>query len=431
MAHRITVVEAGSPAYRAGVREGDELLAINGEIIHDFIDYQALSAKNELVLKTRRGAYRIRKDEYQDLGLTFRSPMMSGVRLCANHCTFCFVDQLPACARASLSVKDDDWRMSLMMGNYISLTNVSDRELDRIICRRVFPLYISVHAMNPHLRAEMMGTSRAERLPGQLRKLSDAGIAFHAQAVLVPGVNDGPELLRTIRELVELIPAARSLALVPVGLTRHRTGLTGLRKYRPEEAAAVIDIADQWRTSCFKEYGTRFVFPSDEFYLAANRVLPSSEAYEDYAQIDDGVGMIRLLQEEMDLAYAEMGKVHPRGEKHIVIATGVSAAPYLDALVKSHPVAGANVRVCAVKNRFFGETVTVAGLITGGDLVSQLASEPCTHVLVTECMLRAEDNLFLDDMTLQEAIARIGRPIIPVGRRGEDLIRAIIDIVEE
>ncbi len=431
MAHRITGVEKGSPAQRAGVRAGDALIAINGEVVHDFIDYQSLCAHTELTLRTRRGTYRVKKGEYRDLGLSFETPMMSGVRMCANNCTFCFVDQLPSCARDSLQVKDDDWRMSLMMGNYVSLTNVSDVELDRIISRRAQPLYISVHAMNPGLRAEMMGTQRAEKLPEQLRKLCDAGIAFHAQAVLVPGVNDGFELERTIRELIALAPAARSLALVPVGLTRHRAGLANLRKYLPEEAEAVIRLADQWRARCLANQGTRFVFPSDEFYLAANHALPTAEEYEDYAQIDDGVGMLRLLSEEMDEAYREMRAVHPKGEKEIVIATGVSAAPFLDALLKTHPVPGASVRVRAIRNHFFGETVTVAGLLTGCDLVAQLAGESCTHVLITECMLRADDNLFLDDMTLSEAISRVGRPIIPVGRRGADLLNAILNIVEE
>jgi putative radical SAM enzyme (TIGR03279 family) len=431
MAHRITEVEMGSPAYRAGMRAGDELIAINGEIVRDFIDYQALSAQAALTVKTRAGEFGLRKGEYEDLGLSFETPMMSGVRMCANNCAFCFVDQLPTGARKSLSVKDDDWRMSLMMGNYVSLTNVSDVELERIIRRRVFPLYISVHAMNPCLRAELMGTPRAERLPAQLKRLAEEGIEFHAQAVLVPGVNDGPELARTIRELVALAPTARSLALVPVGITRHRQGLPGLRKYHPAEAAAVIDMADRWRETCLERLGTRFVFPSDEFYLAADRPLPSGAEYEDYAQIDDGVGMLRLLEEEMDEAYAEMGEVRPRGEKDIVIATGVSAAPFLDALLKTHPIPGARVRVRAIRNHFFGETVTVAGLVTGGDLTAQLSEEPCTHILITECMLRAEDNLFLDDLPLSEAIFRVGRPIIPVGRRGGDLLKAIIDIVEE
>jgi putative radical SAM enzyme (TIGR03279 family) len=431
MAHRITAVDRGSPAHRAGVRAGDELLEIDGEIVHDFIDFQALSAKTALTLRTRQGEYRIRKAEYQDLGLSFETPMMSGVRMCANNCTFCFVNQLPAHARNSLFVKDDDWRMSLMMGNYVSLTNVSDVELERIIRRRVFPLYISVHTMNPFLRAEMMGTQRAKRLPRQLERLKEAGIEFHAQAVLVPGVNDGCALESTIEELIALFPAARSLALVPVGLTRHRDGLPALRKFAREEAEAVLQAADAWQKTCLEKLGTRFVFPSDEFYLAANRLIPPAEAYEDYAQIDDGVGMIRLLTDEVAEAHAQMGEICPRGEKEIVIATGVSAAPFLDALMKTHPVPGARVRVRAIRNRFFGETVTVAGLITGGDLVEQLADESCSHVLITACMLRPEDNLFLDDMTLDQAIARVGRPIIPVGRRGEDLLNAIISIVEE
>lgn len=431
MAHRITHVEPGSPAYRAGIRAGDELLAINGETIIDFIDYQALTAGAGLKVVTRRGTYSVRKREYADLGLSFETSMMSGVRMCCNRCKFCFVDQLPACARESMRVKDDDWRMSLMMGNYVTLTNVSDRELERIIARRVSPLYISVHAMDPELRVDVMGTPRAARLPAQLKKLAEGGIRFHCQAVLCPGLNDGAALERTIKELMDIWPAAQSLALVPVGLTGHREGLTPLRKYRPEEARAVLEMADTWRARCLERFGTRFVFPSDEFYLAAGAELPGDEEYEGYAQIDDGVGMLRLFETEFDEAYAEMGEVRPARNARPLIACGMSAAPFFEALMKTHPIPGATVTVKAVRNRFFGESVTVSGLITGRDLVEQTKDADCTHVLITECMLRAEDNVFLDDMPLAEAERLIGRPVIPVGRQGQDLLDTIINIVEE
>ena len=290
MSHIITEVDRSSPAARAGIRPGDRLARINGVSIIDFIDYQALTAQRRLTVQVLRdGApvdFAIRKDEYAPLGLNFASPMMSGTRLCCNKCLFCFVDQLPGCARETMRVKDDDWRMSLMMGNYVTLTNVSDRELQRIIDRHCSPLYISVHCTDPDLRTHVLGTPRARRLMPQLKALSDGGIEFHCQCVLCPGINDGGALDRTIRELCA-IPGAKSLALVPVGLTGHREGLTELRVYRPEEARAVLELSERWRERLLEERGTRFVFPSDEFYLQAGWPIPPDEAYEDYEQIDD------------------------------------------------------------------------------------------------------------------------------------------------
>ena len=433
MSHSIIGVERGSIAAQLGIRRGDRLKAINGEIVYDFLDYQALSAAERISLLLLRGdeelEFDFEKDEYEPLGLEFESPMMSSVRWCCNKCLFCFVDQLPGHVRETMRVKDDDWRMSLMMGNYVTLTNVSDRELERIVRRHASPLYISVHATDGPLRARLLGQPRGEKLMEQLRTLAAGGIQFHTQAVLCPGLNDGPVLEETIRALVDLHPAALSLALVPVGLTEHRDGLSALRKYRPEEAAAVLDIAERWRNELYEKIGTRFVFPSDEFYLAAGREVPSDESYEDYGQIDDGVGMLRLLQTEFEEAWEELPpaqRVHTPGGRRIAIATGVSAGPFLEALMERHPVAGADVRVYALENHFFGSTVTVAGLITGGDLVAQMKDTDADVVLITECMLRDEGDRFLDDMTLAEAQERLGRPIIPVGRRGEDLLNAIL-----
>ena len=433
MSHLIVSVDPGSPAARAGIREGDRLMRIGGANVVDFIDYQALSAQKRLTVRVRRGEaeldFSIRKEEYAPLGLNFATPMMSGTRLCCNKCLFCFVDQLPSNARDTMRVKDDDWRMSLMMGNYVTLTNVSDRELDRIIERRCSPLYVSVHCTDPDLRTHVLGTPRARRLMGQLQRLSDGGIEFHCQCVLCPGINDGPALDRTIRELSAL-PGARSLALVPVGLTGHREGLTELRTYRPEEARAVVALSEQWRAKLLKERGTRFVFPSDEFYLQADWPIPPDEAYEDYEQIDDGVGLLRLLDAEYQAAWRELPEAlrrpAPEGKK-LAVACGKSAGGFIRALLQDYPVAGANISVHALENTFFGPTVTVSGLITGGDLTRQMAGVDCEAVLITTCMLR-DDGVFLDDMTLEEAIRRLGKPIVPVGRRGEDLLNTILEL---
>ncbi len=433
MSHLIISVDPGSPASRAGIRAGDRLARIGGAPVIDFIDYQALSAQKRLTVQVLRdGAaidFAIRKDEYAPLGLNFETPMMSGTRLCCNKCLFCFVDQLPGGARESMRVKDDDWRMSLMMGNYVTLTNVSDRELERIIARHCSPLYISVHCTDPDLRTHVLGTPRARRLMGQLQRLSEGGIEFHCQCVLCPGLNDGAALERTIREL-SAIPGARSLALVPVGLTGHREGLSALRVYEPDEARAVIELSEAWRDRLLAARGTRFVFPSDEFYLQAGWPIPPDEAYEDYEQIDDGVGLLRLLDTEFREAWEElpeaMRKYAPTGPK-LAIACGKSAGDFIRGMLQDYPVAGANITVYPLENTYFGPTVTVSGLITGGDLAGQMAGVDCDAVMITEVMLR-DGCLFLDDMTLDQVRDRLGKPVVPVGRRGEDLLNAILEL---
>ena len=433
MAHIITGIDPHSPAARAGIRAGDRLLRINGQVVIDFIDYQAFTANRRLSVRVMREDqvldFHIVKGEYTPLGLNFQTPMMSGTRLCCNKCLFCFVDQLPDDARDTMRVKDDDWRMSLMMGNYVTLTNVPDREIQRIVDRHASPLYISVHCTDPELRTRVLGTPRAARLMHQLQMLSNGGVEFHCQCVLCPGINDGQALEQTIRELSE-IPGAKSLALVPVGLTGHREGLYNLHPYTPPEARAVVEIAERWRPVLLKRRGTRFVFPSDEFYLQARWPIPPDEAYEGYEQIDDGVGLLRLLDTEYIEAWEETPEARDAAgrETHLAIACGKSAADFIRDMLSRYPVAGAAIDVYALENTWFGPTVTVSGLITGGDLMRQMKGVPCDAVMITEVMLRQNDGIFLDDTTLEQVSGALGRPVVPVGRRGEDLLEAILKL---
>ena len=431
MSHKVTYIVPQSPAWRAGMMVGDRLVSVDGEPIVDFIDYEALTAERRIRVQVRRDredlTFDIRKGEYEALGLCFDRPMMSNMRWCVNHCLFCFVDQLPPNARDTMRVKDDDWRTSLMMGSYVTLTNVTDRELQRIIRRHASPLYISVHCTDPVLRTRVLGTRRAAGLMDQLKTLSEGGIQFHCQCVLCPGINDGAALERTIEDL-SAIPGARSLALVPVGLTGHRVGLYDLHPYTRDEAREVIDIAERWRQRLLKAMGTRFVFPSDEFYLQADAPIPPDEAYEGYEQIDDGVGLLRLLDTEYIEAWEGAGEavVHSDRTVHLAIACGKSAEAFLRDMLSRYPVAGAQIDVYGLENTWFGPTVTVSGLITGRDLMGQMMNVPCDAVMITEVMLKENDNRFLDDTTLPQVIEALGRPVVPVGRRGEDLLDAIL-----
>lgn len=367
--------------------------------------------------------YRFSKDEYEPLGLTFGSSLMSRQRDCVNQCLFCFVDQLPPCARDTLKVKDDDWRMSLMMGNFVTMTNVSDKELARIIARHASPLYISVHTTDPELRAYMLGTRLGAKLMDQLRALCEAGMSFHAQAVLCPGINDGAALERTIRELFEMAPACLSLALVPVGLTGHREGLSPLRPFTRDEARAVIELAERWRARGLKERDDAFVHPADEFYLIAGLDFPSDEEYGDYPQIENGVGLCRLLEREYVEAWREADFSRVPAAR-IAIACGTSVAPFMRAMLAAHPVPGVEVAVHALTNGFFGPTVTVSGLLTGGDLMGQLKGIAADRLLISSTMLREGGDVFLDDTTLRETEQALGIEIQAV-TGGEALLRAL------
>ena len=431
MPQKIIAVEPGSIAEQLELRPGDKLVSINGKNVIDWIDYQTFTSEEKIDLVIERDGeeieFSLEKDDWEPLGLTFDSQLMSGIRECVNKCIFCFVDQLPACARDSLRVKDDDWRLSLMTGSFVTLTNVSESELQRIVDRHASPLYVSVHATDMKLRAYMLGTERGALLMKQLNRLKAGGIQFHAQAVLCPGINDGPQLEKTIQDLAALYPACQSLALVPVGLTNHREGLCGLRKYTRDEARAVLDAAEKWQKKLLKKFGTNFVFPADEFYLAAKRPIPPDEFYEDYAQIENGIGMMRQLETELEEAYGEADLTRAKPGK-LIIVTGVSVGPFMKGLVKRFQIPGVEIEVISIENQFFGPNVTVTGLLTGGDLIRGLEGRAADKVLVTECMLRDQEDVFLDDLTLEGVEKAVGIPFVKVGRRGDELLDAMMGI---
>lgn len=425
---KIVRVEPGSPAARGGVREGDALLAINGEPVVDLIDYEFLTANRTLQLRLLDGAGRertvaVHKRETEPLGLSFATSLMSGMRSCANRCVFCFIDQMPCDVRSSLLVKDDDWRLSFIMGNYVTLTNVSDREFARILKRRVSPLYISVHATEPAVRERMMRNRHAGRLMERLQALAEAGLRFHAQVVCCPEMNDGAVLDRTLADLYGLYPAAQSVALVPVGLTRYRDGLVPIRPYTAEEARGMVARISAFQTRARAENGTAFAFLSDEWYLLAGVPLPPYEDYEDFPQIENGVGLLRLFESDFREALAEREPLPARCA--LSMAGGEAAYPFFRELYRALVPYGIDLSVYPIRNDYFGGNVSVGGLVTGGDLVRQLTGRLSSGVLlIPHNMLREGEDVFLDGMTLLEAEEALSVRIRPV-RSGADLVETV------
>ncbi len=424
----VSDVLPGSPAERCGVRVGDALLSIDGEPVVDIVDYEYLSAGAAPILRLRGGdgaerALSVEKEECEPLGLSFATSLMDGMRTCGNHCVFCFIDQMPKGVRTSLHVKDDDWRMSFIMGNYISLTNVDDAELNRIIRRRVSPLYVSLHASDPDVRVKLMRNPSAGRVMEQLGRLRDAGLRFHLQVVLCPGYNDGAVLQKTIADAAKLHPAAQSLAVVPVGLTRFREGLTPLRRFLPDEARGLIRQIEPVQEKFLQRFGTRFVFLADEWYQSAGLELPAFDAYEEFSQIENGVGLLRLFENDFLTALSERAPLKKR--RAFSMAGGVLAEPFFRELYRKLVPYGVSIETRAIVNRYFGECVTVGGLVTGGDLVGQMQGASFGEaLLIPRAMLKADEDVFLDGMTKREAERRLGARILPV-ETGYELIETV------
>lgn len=418
MSHRISGVDRGSPAEALSIEVGSTLLSINGEEVIDVVDYEHLTMEPDITVrwKTPEGEIKSRhvsKEEYEPLGLSFSDDLIGGIRSCKNRCVFCFIDQMPRGGRKTLHVKDDDWRMSLIMGNYVTLTNVSEQEFERIIRRKASPLYISVHTLDPKLRARMMANPSAALIGKRLRRLYDSGIKVHCQIVLCPGLNDGEELASTLSGLCELYPCVQSVAVVPVGLTKFREGLFPLRGLTAEDAAGALDIIERFQSEMLKLHKERVVYGSDELYLLAGRDFPSFDEYEDFIQLENGVGMFRKLEREMDDALLD---IKPLPRRVVIDAlTGTSIAGRLQRLYDMLKPYGADVRVTAISNSYFGESVTVAGLVCACDIIEQTQDRlDGEFVIIPRSMLREKDSVFLDGMSLSELETHLNRKVIPI-----------------
>lgn len=431
MAVKIFEVIKGSPADKAGLGAGEILCAINENPIDDVLDYEFYAAETVLQIEIesadgRKRRVKIKKGEYEDLGLAFESYLIDKERHCKNKCVFCFVDQLPKGLRESLYFKDDDARLSFLLGNYITFTNMKQSEIDRIIKMHISPINVSVHTMNPALRVQMMGNPAAGESLKYLYQLAQAGIGLNTQLVLCPGLNDRDELAFSLQELYKLTPALQSVAAVPVGLSRHRDGLYPLRPYTRQEACAIIKMIEDFGQRCLDETGTRLVYPSDEFYLRAGKSLPPDEFYEDYPQLENGVGLMTLFAREVDDALEDLPQ---SGEKRTVsIATGVDAAPFMreQAAKVTEKYPELTCTVYPVINHFFGESITVAGLLTGQDLAAELTGKDLGEVLfLPEVMLRHEKDLFLDGMSIQELQTKLGTKIQVLPVDGQDFVSAL------
>ena len=404
------------------VLPGDELRYVNHHEIRDVLDYKYWTYDEKLLLEFKNaGKIRVRKQAGEDLGLNFESYLMDRPTGCANRCVFCFVDQLPRGMRSTLYFKDDDARLSFLTGNYITCTNLSQRELQRICDLRISPLNISVHATDGALRARLLGNPRGAEIMDVLRRFADAGIFMDCQIVTVPGWNDAAALDRTMADLAGLFPQVNSVSVVPVGLTRHRETLTPLSPFTPEGAAACVRQVEAFAEKCYVNYHSRIFFCSDELYLKAGLPLPEDEYYEGYPQLENGVGLLRLQETEFDLALEETGPV--TGGGHFSIATGVAAAPYLRQLAGK---AGADCTVYAVPNDFLGHTIDVAGLLTGGDLISHLRGKPLgERLLLPQVMLRHGEGVFLDDLTPADLERELGVSVRIVEVDGAKLLSAM------
>ena len=428
----------GGLAAKAGILDGDILLAINGHKINDVLDYRFYLTDTSLRLDLHRGpqvlSVTIRKGEYDDIGLEFETPLMDKKHSCANGCVFCFIDQLPKGMRKSLYFKDDDDRLSFLHGNYVTLTNLKDEDIDRLIAMHISPVNVSVHTTNPELRVKMMKNKRAGEVLTYLRRLADAGIALCTQIVLCKGLNDKDELERSMSDLLSYSPALRSCAIVPVGLTRHREKCYPLEAFTPEECAEVIRQVTAFGDRCLKTHGTRLFYCSDEFYIRAGIPLPSEDYYEDYSQIENGVGMLTSLSSEFDfeLDYLEDYLPDFHAPRRVSLITGDAAYSHLSSLCKKleERVEGLEIKTYRIINHFFGESVTVAGLLTGQDVVDQLAQKDLGDELIyPRVMLKADEDIFLDDMTPSELSQKLGNiPLRACRSDGAELIKALLGI---
>lgn len=422
-------VRRGTPAHRAGLRAGDVIVQVNGHPVRDAIDFQFYGAAERLRLRVARAGRpaTVHVDrEGHPLGVQLVPPRPRDIATCSNACVFCFIHQNPRGLRRSLYVKDDDFRLSFLHGNYITLTDLDEADLGRIEAQRLSPLYVSVHATDPELRHRLLGRPRhsADILP-RLERLARAGIRVHAQVVLVPEWNDGPHLERTVFDLARLYPGVATVAVVPVGLTRHRQRLPALRLLTAEEAQTLVDTVAGWQAECLARLGSRFVFLADEIYLRADRLLPPAEAYEGFPVAEDGVGLVRRFEDELARGLRRFPPLQRR--RVLTVVSGELYGPRLARWLAPLSIHGVTARVVAVPNEFFGRSIGVAGLLTGQDIQRTLAAEAelGEAILIPAVTVRETDGVFLDDRTPAELARDLGVPVRVVAPTGPALLRAL------
>ena len=434
--HVIAIVQDGSIAQELELVPGDILLTVNGQPVEDIFDYRYLMNEEFVVLEVEKAngeiwELEVEKEYEEDLGITFEKDLMDDYRSCSNHCIFCFIDQMPPGMRDTLYFKDDDSRLSFIQGNYVTLTNMSDHDIDRIIRYHLEPINISIQTMNPELRCKMLHYRFAGDALKKLQKLYDAGITMNGQIVLCKGVNDGKELDDSIRKMSAYAPVLQSVSVVPVGLTKFREGLYPMEQFQKEDALEVLDIIHSWQKKMMDQYGIHFIHASDEWYILAGKDLPLEESYDGYLQLENGVGMLRLLGEEVKEAVA--GRTGDDRRIKAVSATGALAAPfikkYMEMIHEKFP--NVEVDVISIRNEFFGETITVSGLITGQDLIRQLSGRDLGEKLLLPCnMLKNEEDVFLDDISVEELSRKLNVEIVIVDEGGSDLVSAVLDPIE-
>ena len=442
--HVVEVVQPGSIAEEMEICPGDVLLAINDTEIEDVFDYRYLIKDEyvEVLIRKQDGEewlLEIDKDYDDDLGITFENELMSDFRSCSNKCIFCFIDQMPPGMRENLYFKDDDSRLSFLQGNYITLTNMKEKDIERIIHMQLAPINISVQTTNPELRCKMLNNRFAGEKLHFLDMLYEGHVEMNGQVVCCKGVNDGEELRRTIEDLMKYLPFMRSVSVVPAGITKYREGLFPIELFDSREAGEVIDLVESYQQQCYEQYGLHFIHASDEWYILAGRDFPEEKRYDGYIQLENGVGMMRLFREEFAQALESAAAAMNEQERHAVrrklaIATGMLTVAtirlFAEKVEEKFP--GIKIHVCPIRNDFFGETITVSGLVTGQDLVAQLlerqkAGEDLGKVLlIPSTMIRSGDQVFLDDMSVAEAEKALGMRLVPVESGGADFVNAVL-----
>lgn len=424
MAARIADVDYNSPADNAGLKPGDEIIEINGIEIKDYLDFMYASSGEEIEIKLSDRVVNIDNEDYMPLGISFDTLLIDKPRSCRNKCVFCFIDQLPKGMRETCYFKDDDYRLSFLQGNYVTLTNMSDEDAERIIRYNLPRVNISVHTTNPELRKKMLHNKRAGEVLKYLKLFADGGLNMNAQIVLCPGYNDKAELDRTLNDLGELGYSMESISIVPVGLSAYREGLDRLTPFNADTAREVIYQTEKWQKRFIERWGTRLVYLGDEFYIMADMYFPSYDDYEGFPQIENGVGLCSSLEYE----FREAIKLHggkPKIKKEKTIATGVSA---YDLIKKLMDMVDGDVRVVPIKNHFFGESITVTGLITGGDLINSLEGiSPGSDLLISSAMLRHDEPIFLDNATVADVEKALKVNVIPVANDGFELLDALLN----